>query len=354
MRSGGLAATSLYGMIYLQGNPLLREPLKPEHIKNRLLGHWGASPALSFVYTHLNRVIKQYDLDMIFMAGPGHGAPGVLAPVYLEGAYPEIYPDKSLDEEGMLAFFRQSSFPGGVGSHCTPETPGSIHEEGNSGRCCPTPAAPHSTTPTLSSPRSSATARRNTGPLATSWHINKFLNPIRDGAVLPILNLNGYKINNPTLLARISHDELEDLFKGYGYSPCFVEGSDPETMHQAFSTTLDHCVQSIRTVQQEGRKTGVPVRPRWPMIILRTPKGWTAPSEYGGHRLEGSLAGPSGADGGRPQEPGAIEIAGGLDAKLQTGGAVRPERFPGPGRSGDSYPRGAAAWGPIPTPTADS
>ena len=276
------------GMIYLQGNPLLREPLKPEHIKNRLLGHWGASPALSFVYTHLNRVIKQYDLDMIFMAGPGHGAPGVLAPVYLEGAYPEIYPDKSLDEEGMLAFFRQFSFPGGVGSHCTPETPGSIHEGGELGYVLSHACGAAFDNPDLIVAAVVGDGEAETGPLATSWHINKFLNPIRDGAVLPILNLNGYKINNPTLLARISHDELEDLFKGYGYSPCFVEGSDPETMHQAFSTTLDHCVQSIRTVQQEGRKTGVPVRPRWPMIILRTPKGWTAPSEYGGHRLEGS------------------------------------------------------------------
>ena len=276
------------GMIYLRDNPLLRKPLNPEHIKERLLGHWGASPALSFVYTHLNRAIKQYDLDMIFMAGPGHGAPGVLGPVYLEGTYSEIYPDKSLDEEGMLGFFRQFSFPGGVGSHCTPETPGSIHEGGELGYVLSHACGAAFDNPDLIVAAVVGDGEAETGPLATSWHINKFLNPVRDGAVLPILNLNGYKIDNPTLLARISHDELEDLFKGYGYSPCFVEGSDPETMHQAFAATLDSCVQSIRMVQQEGRKSGVARRPHWPMIVLRTPKGWTAPSVYGEHRLEGS------------------------------------------------------------------
>jgi xylulose-5-phosphate/fructose-6-phosphate phosphoketolase len=276
------------GMTYLRDNPLLREPLQPEHFKNRLLGHWGASPALSFVYTHLNRVIRKYDLDMIFMAGPGHGAPGVLAPVYLEGTYSEIYPDKSLDEEGLLAFFRQFSFPGGVGSHCTPETPGSIHEGGELGYVLSHACGAAFDNPDLIVAAVVGDGEAETGPLATSWHINKFLNPIRDGAVLPILNLNGYKINNPTLLARIRHDELESLFRGYGYSPCFVEGSDAESMHQAFAGTVDHCVRNIRGLQQEGRRTGIPVRPRWPMIILRTPKGWTAPSEVGGHRLEGS------------------------------------------------------------------
>jgi xylulose-5-phosphate/fructose-6-phosphate phosphoketolase len=276
------------GMIYLRDNPLLREPLQPEHIKNRLLGHWGASPALSFVYAHLNRVIRKHDLDMIFMAGPGHGAPGVLAPVYLEGAYSEVYPDKSLDAEGLLAFFRQFSFPGGVGSHCTPETPGSIHEGGELGYVLSHACGAAFDNPDLIVAAVVGDGEAETGPLATSWHINKFLNPMRDGAVLPILNLNGYKINNPTLLARIGHDELESLFKGYGYSPCFVEGSDPDSMHQAFAATLDHCVQTIRAVRQEGRSTGAPVRPRWPMIVLRTPKGWTAPSEAGGHRLEGS------------------------------------------------------------------
>ena len=274
-------------MIYLQDNPLLREPLKPEHIKNRMLGHWGASPALSFAYTHLNRIIKKFDLDMIFMAGPGHGAPGVIGPVYLEGAYSEIYPDKSQDEEGLLRFFKQFSFPGGIGSHCTPETPGSIHEGGELGYVLSHACGAAFDNPDLIVAAVVGDGEAETGPLATSWHINKFLNPVRDGAVLPILNLNGYKINNPTLLARISHDELENLFKGYGYSPCFVEGSDPESMHQAMAATLDHCAEIIRSIQAEARSTGEAVRPRWPMIILRTPKGWTAPAEVDGKKLEG-------------------------------------------------------------------
>ena len=270
------------GMIYLQGNPLLREPLKPEHIKNRLLGHWGASPALSFIYTHLNRVIKSSDLDMIFMAGPGHGAPGVLGPVYLEGSYSEIYPDKSMDEEGLLHFFKEFSFPGGIGSHCTPETPGSIHEGGELGYVLSHACGAAFDNPELIVAAVVGDGEAETGPLATSWHINKFLNPKRDGAVLPILNLNGYKINNPTLLARISHQELEDLFKGYGYTPLFVEGSDAASMHQAMAATLDHCVKSI----QEARSSATE-RPRWPMIVLRSPKGWTAPSEVDGHKVEG-------------------------------------------------------------------
>ena len=275
------------GMIYLQDNPLLREPLKPDHIKARMLGHWGASPALSFVYTHLNRVIKKYDLDMIFMAGPGHGAPGVLGPVYLEGAYSEIYPDKSQDVEGLTRFFKEFSFPGGIGSHCTPETPGSIHEGGELGYVLSHACGAAFDNPDLIVAAVVGDGEAETGPLATSWHINKFLNPIRDGAVLPILNLNGYKINNPTLLARISHEELENLFKGYGYTPCFVEGSDVESMHQALAATLDRCVESIRSAQQEARSTGTASRPRWPMIVLRTPKGWTAPAEVDGHKLEG-------------------------------------------------------------------
>src|SRR5262245_5726956 len=275
------------GMIYLQDNPLLREPLKPEHIKNRMLGHWGASPALSFVYTHLNRIIKKFDLDMIFMAGPGHGAPGVIGPVYLEGAYSEIYPDKTQDEEGLRRFFKQFSFPGGIGSHCTPETPGSIHEGGELGYVLSHACGAAFDNPDLIVAAVVGDGEAETGPLATSWHINKFLNPIRDGAVLPILNLNGYKINNPTLLARISHEELEDLFKGYGYTPCFVEGSDATSMHQALGATLEHCIQTITSAQQEARRTGTAARPRWPMIVLRTPKGWTAPSEVDGHKLEG-------------------------------------------------------------------
>lgn len=275
------------GMIYLQDNPLLKEPLKPEHIKNRLLGHWGASPALSFVYTHMNRAINKYDLDAIFMAGPGHGAPGVLAPVYLEGTYSDIYPEKSQDEEGLLAFFKQFSFPGGIGSHCTPETPGSIHEGGELGYVLSHACGAAFDNPQLIVAAVVGDGEAETGPLATSWHISKFLNPIRDGAVLPILNLNGYKINNPTLLARISHEELEDLFKGYGWTPHFVEGSDPASMHQAMAATVDHCIELIRTAQKEARETGVARRPRWPMIVLRTLKGWGAPSSLDGKKLEG-------------------------------------------------------------------
>ena len=275
------------GMIYLQGNPLLKDELKPEHIKNRMLGHWGASPALSFAYTHLNRVIKRDDLEMIFMAGPGHGAPGVLGPVYLEGSYSEVYPDMSRDEEGLLKFFKQFSFSGGIGSHCTPETPGSIHEGGELGYVLSHACGAAFDNPDLIVAAVVGDGEAETGPLATSWHISKFLNPIRDGAVLPILNLNGYKINNPTLLARIDHEELENLFKGYGWTPYFVEGSDPDSMHQAMAATMDHCVHQIRTAQAEARSTGVPKRPRWPVIILRTPKGWTAPSEVDGKKLEG-------------------------------------------------------------------
>jgi xylulose-5-phosphate/fructose-6-phosphate phosphoketolase len=275
------------GMIYLQDNPLLREKLKPEHIKPRMLGHWGTSPALSFIYTHLNRVIKMFDLDMIYMAGPGHGAPGVLGPVYIEGAYSEIYPEKGQDIEGLTRFFKEFSFPGGIGSHCTPETPGSIHEGGELGYVLSHACGATFDNPDLIVAAVVGDGEAETGPLATSWHINKFLNPIRDGAVLPILNLNGYKIDNPTLLARIPHEELENLFKGFGYTPYFVEGSDPDSMHQAMAATLDHCMQQIRSTQRLARDAGIPARPRWPMIVLRTPKGWTAPAEVDGHKLEG-------------------------------------------------------------------
>ena len=275
------------GMIYLQENPLLTNPLQPEHIKNRLLGHWGSSPGLSFIYVHLNRLIRKYDLDMIFITGPGHGAPGVLGPTYLEGSYSEIYPEKSQDPEGLREFFKQFSFPGGIGSHCTPETPGSIHEGGELGYSLSHACGAAFDNPGLIVAAIVGDGESETGPLATSWHINKFLNPARDGAVLPILHLNGYKINNPTLLARISHDELESLFHGYGWTPYFVEGSDIDTMHQAMAATVEHCVQEIREVQQAARMQHVARRPRWPMIVLRSPKGWTAPREIEGHYLEG-------------------------------------------------------------------
>src|SRR5277367_3853958 len=275
------------GMIYLQDNPLLKEPLKPEHIKNRLLGHWGSSPGLAFMYLHLNRLIKKFDLDMIFMAGPGHGAPGVLGPTYLEGTYSEVYPEKSEDEEGLHEFFKQFSFPGGIGSHCTPETPGSIHEGGELGYVLSHACGAAFDNPDLIVAAVVGDGESETGPLATSWHINKFINPVRDGAVLPILHLNGYKINNPTLLVRISHQELESLFQGYGWTPHFVEGSDPESMHQAMAATTEHCVTEIRKAQRAARESGKAERVRWPMIVMRTPKGWTAPRQLDGHYLEG-------------------------------------------------------------------
>jgi xylulose-5-phosphate/fructose-6-phosphate phosphoketolase len=275
------------GMIYLRDNPLLREPLKPEQIKNRLLGHWGSSTGLSFAYVHLNRLIKKYDLNAIFLAGPGHGAPGVLGPVYLEGAYSEIYPSKSEDEEGMRTFFKEFSFPGGIGSHCTPETPGSIHEGGELGYSISHAFGAAFDNPDLLVAVVVGDGEAETGALATSWHSNKFLNPIRDGAVLPILNLNGYKINNPTLLARVSHEELENLFKGYGWVPHFVEGDDVDLMHQEMAGTLEDCVLEIRRIQEEARASGKVSRARWPMIVLRTPKGWTGPKEVDGHKVEG-------------------------------------------------------------------
>ena len=275
------------GMIYLLDNPLLTEPLRPEHIKSRLLGHWGSSPGLSFIYVHLNRLIKKYDLDMIFLAGPGHGAPGVLGPTYLEGTYSEIYPDRSEDVEGLRAFFRQFSFPGGIGSHCTPETPGSIHEGGELGYVLSHACGAAFDNPELIVAAVVGDGESETGPLATSWHVNKFLNPSRDGAVLPILHLNGYKINNPTLLARIPGEELESLLRGYGWTPHFVEGSDHNSMHQAMAATVEHCILEIRQHQREAREKSAISRPRWPMIVLRSPKGWTAPMEVEGHRLEG-------------------------------------------------------------------
>ena len=275
------------GMIYLLENPLLTEPLKPEQIKNRLLGHWGSSPGLSFIYVHLNRVIKKYDLDMIYLAGPGHGAPGMLGPTYLEGTYSEIYPEKSQDPEGLREFFRQFSFPGGIGSHCTPETPGSIHEGGELGYVLSHACGAAFDNPELIVAAVVGDGESETGPLATSWHINKFLNPVRDGAVLPILHLNGYKIDNPTLLARASHEEVENLFRGFGWAPYFVEGSDVDSMHQAMAATIEHCVLEIREHQNAARNRGDLKRPRWPMIVLRSPKGWTAPREVEGHFLEG-------------------------------------------------------------------
>jgi xylulose-5-phosphate/fructose-6-phosphate phosphoketolase len=281
---------SLYlclGMLYLQDNPLLREPLKIEHIKPRMLGHWGSDAGQCFTYIHFNRLINKYDLNAIYVSGPGHGAPAVLSQGYLEGTYSEVYPDKTEDLKGMQRFFKQFSFPGGIGSHATPETPGSIHEGGELGYSISHAYGTVYDNPDLITLVMAGDGEAETGPLATSWHSNKFLNPIRDGAVLPVLHLNGYKINNPTLLARISHEELEALFVGYGYTPYFVEGSEADSMHQAMAATLEHCVLEIRKIQNEARRTGKASRPRWPMVILRSPKGWTAPRQVDGHYLEG-------------------------------------------------------------------
>jgi xylulose-5-phosphate/fructose-6-phosphate phosphoketolase len=277
------------GMIYLQDNPLLRRPLKPEDVKHRLLGHWGASPALSFAWAHLNRLIVKDNLDIIFVAGPGHGAPGVLGPTYLDGTYTEIYPDKSADEPGMQRFFKQFSFPGHIGSHVTPETPGSIHEGGELGYSLSHAYGMALDNPDLLVACVVGDGEAETGPLATAWHSNKFINPARDGAVIPILNLNGYKIANPTILARISHEELKSLFEGYGYKPYFVEGSDPMVMHQKMAETLELVVDEIREIQRTARMKDVKEasRPRWPMIVLRSPKGWTGPKDLDGHHLEG-------------------------------------------------------------------
>ena len=275
------------GMLYLKENPLLREPLKIEQTKPRLLGHWGSDAGQSFTYIHFNRLINKYDLNAIFISGPGHGAPAVLSNAYLEGTYSEIYPDKSEDLAGMQRFFKQFSFPGGIGSHATPETPGSIHEGGELGYSISHAYGTVYDHPDLITLVMVGDGESETGPLATSWHSNKFLNPITDGAVLPVLHLNGYKINNPTVLARISHEELEALFVGYGYTPYFVEGSDPQSMHQAMAATMEHCVLEIRKIQDEARRTGKAIRPRWPMIVLRSPKGWTAPRQVDEHYLEG-------------------------------------------------------------------
>lgn len=275
------------GMIYLQDNPLLKQPLHNDHIKRRLLGHWGASPGLSFAYVHMNRVITKYDLNAIFMAGPGHGAPGVLAPVYLEGTYSEVYPDKSEDEKGIKALFKSFSFPGGVGSHCTPELPGSIHEGGELGYSLSHAFGAAFDNPDLLVTVVVGDGEAETGPLATSWHSNKFLNPARDGAVLPVLHLNGYKINNPTFLSRIPHHELESLMIGYGWKPYFVEGHDPLQMHAKMAEVMDACILQIHAIQQDARNGGENVRPQWPMIVLRSPKGWTGPDYVDEHKVEG-------------------------------------------------------------------
>ena len=275
-------------MLYLRANPLLREPLKAEHIKNRLLGHWGSDPGQTFLWVHLNRLIRKYDLNVLYVSGPGHGAPATLSNSYLEGVYSEVYPEMSQDLVGLQKFLKQFSFPGGIGSHCTPETPGSIHEGGELGYSLSHGFGAAFDNPDLIVTVVVGDGEAETGPLATSWHANKFLNPIHDGAVLPVLHLNGYKIANPTILARISTEELTSLFEGYGWKPVFVEGDDPGVMHPLMASVLEQCVLDIREIQKNARASSGPVeRPRWPMIVMRTPKGWTGPKEVDGHKVEG-------------------------------------------------------------------
>jgi xylulose-5-phosphate/fructose-6-phosphate phosphoketolase len=276
------------GQIYLYENPLLREPLKIEHVKPRLLGHWGTTPGLNFIYAHCNRVIKKHDLNMIYICGPGHGGPGMVANTYLEGVYTELYPRIQRNEEGLRKLFKQFSFPGGIPSHAAPETPGSIHEGGELGYALVHAYGAVFDNPDLIACCVVGDGESETGPLATSWHSNKFLNPARDGAVLPILHLNGYKIANPTVLGRLGDDQLVQLFTGYGYKPYFVEGDDPEAMHQLMAATMDEIVEEISAIQQEARSKGASGTPAWPMIILRSPKGWTGPKFVDGKPVEGT------------------------------------------------------------------
>jgi xylulose-5-phosphate/fructose-6-phosphate phosphoketolase len=276
------------GQIYLYANPLLREPLKIEHIKPRLLGHWGTTPGLNFIYVHFNRLIKNYDLNVIYLAGPGHGGPGMVANTYLEGTYSEFYPNIPQGEEGIQRLFKQFSFPGGIPSHAAPETPGSIHEGGELGYSIMHACGAVFDNPDLIACCVVGDGEAETGPLATSWHCNKFLNPARDGAVLPILHLNGYKIANPTLLGRLNDEELTNLFMGYGWKPYFVEGHEPEAMHQLMAGTLDTIVAQIRSIQDNARSGGDSGLPTWPMVILRSPKGWTGPKTVDGKPVEGT------------------------------------------------------------------
>jgi xylulose-5-phosphate/fructose-6-phosphate phosphoketolase len=310
------------GQIYLMGNPLLREPLRQEHIKPRLLGHWGTTPGLNFLYVHMNRVIKERDLDAIFVTGPGHGGPGLVANTYLEGTYSEVYPDVPQDASGLKRLFKQFSFPGGVPSHVAPETPGSIHEGGELGYSLAHAFGAAFDNPDLLVLCVVGDGEAETGPLATSWHSNKFLNPARDGAVLPVLHLNGYKIAGPTVLARIRPEELDQLFRGYGYEPLVVEGDEPEAMHRKMAETLDAALDRIAAIQKKARTgKGPPKRPVWPMIVLRTPKGWTGPEEVEGKPIEGTFRSHQVPLSGLHQNP---EHVGDLEAWMKS---YRPEEL---------------------------
>ncbi len=295
------------GQIYLHDNPLLREPLTLKHVKPRLLGHWGTTPGLNFIYVHLNRIIKEFDLNVLNITGPGHGGPGLVANSYLEGTYSEVYPKITQDADGLKRLFKQFSFPGGIPSHVSPETPGSIHEGGELGYALSHAFGAAFDNPDLIVACVVGDGEAETGPLATSWHSNKFLNPVHDGAVLPILHLNGWKIAGPTVLARISRDELKALFHGYGYTPYFVEGSDPAKMHQLMAATLDRIVSDIRRIQHDARANGFSRRPIWPMLILRSPKGWTGPKVVDGLQTEGTFRSHQ-VPMGEMNKPGHLEV----------------------------------------------
>ena len=310
------------GQIYLYDNPLLKEPLKLSHVKPLVVGHWGTTPGQNFIYVHLNRAIKKYDLDMFYIAGPGHGGPALVGNTYLEGSYSEIYPNISQDEAGLKKLFMQFSFPGGISSHVAPTTPGSIHEGGELGYSLSHAFGAAFDNPDLIVACVVGDGEAETGPLATAWQSNKFLNPITDGAVLPILHLNGYKISNPTVLARIEHEELEQFFRGCGWTPFFVEGDDPETMHQLMAATLDQAIEEIRQIQNNARNKNDTTRPRWPMIVLRSPKGWTGPKVVDGLQIEGTFRAhqvPLLVDAEHPDHVPARK----LDEELQGRGTVR-------------------------------
>ena len=319
------------GQIYLMDNPLLTEPLRPEHIKPRLLGHWGTTPGLNLIYAHANRVIRNWDLNMIYVTGPGHGGPGLVANTYLEGTYSELYPNISQDAAGMQRLFRQFSFPGGIPSHVAPETPGSIHEGGELGYSLSHAYGAVFDNPDLVAVCVVGDGEAETGPLATGWHSNKFLDAARDGAVLPILHLNGYKIASPTVLARIPDRELVSLLEGYGYTVHEVAGDDPEKVHQQMAATFDRVVEEIGDIQRRAREDGDLTRPRWPMIVLKTPKGWTGPKMVDGVQVEGTFRAHQVPITNARGQPGAPAPARGVDAELPAAGAVRRGREAGRG-----------------------
>ncbi len=339
------------GQIYLHDNPLLKRPLRLSDLKHMLLGHWGTTPGQNFIYVHLNRIIKKYDLDMIYVSGPGHGGPAVVANTYLEGAYSEIYPDIGQDEAGLRKLFTQFSFPGGIPSHASPECPGSIHEGGELGYSLSHSFGAVFDNPDLIVACVVGDGEAETGPLATAWHSNKFLNPATDGAVLPILHLNGYKIANPTIFARIEPEELDQFFRGCGWNPYYVEGDDPTLMHEAMAATLDQVVEEIKEIQNDARLNGSTMRPRWPMIVLKSPKGWTGPKWVDGAQIEGTFRSHQVPLSDPATHPEHLRL---LQDWLKS---YRPEElFDESGRLNRNWPNwrrlGIAAWALIPTPTA--